>query len=109
MSHYDWLADLKVGDEVIDADRIIKVTAIHKRHIVCGLTKYRKTDGKDISSSGWYASWISKADDEAKAAIAEKNKRLSLLRYINNIRYSTLDVDTLSKIVAILESVEEAQ
>jgi len=109
MSRYDWLAELKIGDEVIENNRIIKVTAIHKRHIICGLSKYRKTDGKDITSSGYYSRWITKIDDKAKAIIIENYKRNRLLRNINRAIFSDLDTDSLSKIVTILESSKDAQ
>jgi len=100
-----WIDNLNVGDKVLDGDNLVEVTAVHKLHVVCGGTKYQKTSGKRVGSSGYYSNYIGEATTEAIAEIAEKQIRARLIFIIlRDTNFRNLETGTLQKIVDIIKS-----
>jgi len=101
----NWIESLKVGDKVLDGDNLIEVTAVHKLHVVCGGTKYKKTSGRRVGSSGYYSGYIRDATPEAIAEINEKRTRGKLIHTIVvDTNFKNLETAALQKIVDIIKS-----
>jgi len=100
----DWIDNLKAGDEVLEGDRILKVTKVGKVHIVCGNRKFSKRTGRDIHSTGYRSSFIRQATYEAKSEIADRKKHSGLLYRIMDTKFRNLSTDALQKIVDILDA-----
>jgi len=104
-----WIENLKVGDKVLCDDNLIEVTAIHKLHIVCGGSKFKKLNGQKVGSTGWYSSYIREATPERIAEIAEKEVRGKLLREIRDHNFRSGSTETLQKIVALLDAEKDGE
>jgi hypothetical protein len=106
-----WLDELKVGDEVIEGNYVKKVTAIHKRHIVCGLTKYNKQTGRDITASMWVDRSIVQATEKRRKEIANYWERSNLLSELYSLKYEHVvrkaSKETLAKLVEIIKAETE--
>lgn len=104
----NWLDELQVGDEVVEGNDIRKVTAIHKLHIVCGLSKYSKKTGHDISSYGWVTRKIEQVTEKRKQEIADFWERSNLRSRLIDLRYEHVvrnaSKETLMKLVDIIEA-----
>ena len=104
----NWLDELKIGDEVVCSnDEIVKVTKIHKLHVICGDRKFNKKYGKLVGSHGYWSRYIMQATPELKARIKEKNILRQL--YIEFAKYHIrkAKAETIVKIIALLKADKE--
>lgn len=107
-----WLANLKVGDEVIVAFHglmpsrsVRRVTAATSTTIAVDNRKYRRSTGKEIGGrGGWTASWvIEEATTDAVAEIHAKEEHLRLYAIVDQMNAAKLTTDQLRRIAAILD------
>ena len=101
----EWLASLKVGDEVIvdvhfRDPEIAKIDRFTKTQIIVGKMRFRKSDGWQPSGD-----WISRGRLVTPTAkLRAEAERSRLLRVIERRRWKSDTLDTLRKVAAILET-----
>jgi len=106
---YNWLDDIKVGDEVVvDAamyrlDRITTVERLTKTQIIlCDSTsKFQRTTGWMIGG-GWQPSRILEPTEERKQKVVLARKKYFLIKKLGKVDWAKCDVDKLQHIVNIL-------
>ena len=101
-----WLDELKVGDQVISNGLILTITAVHKKHIVCGINKFNKTSGRLVGSSVWSHNYIRQATPEALQEIKEQYERRELLTYLDHWRFKNLPTPYLVRLTEIIKEYE---
>lgn len=109
-SREEWLASLKVGDEVarkmsggwgshVYAD-FMPVSRLTAKYIVLGSQKFRKEDGREMGNK--YGGYILvQPTDKLKAAIADQSRKIELMRLVDKIRWRELPVSTLEAVIAL--------
>lgn len=112
MTRQEWLASLKVGDEVAMTERysnkefkICKVSRITRTLIIIDYyeKKFRRKDGKE-SGSDYPFRWINPVTHDVRCEI----ERLDLIKIIQNANINFLSLDKVQKIYGlILECLEE--
>jgi hypothetical protein len=102
----EWLASLKVGDEVAiqpggwdQTQRISRVTRITKTQFVCGSERFRKSDGW-APGSGWSRPNIVKPTQEMRDKIEAARLRTKIK---NAATDSTTTLATLRAMAAALK------
>jgi hypothetical protein len=104
----EWLAGLKVGDEVCVYEShygetrhtittIVKITPTRKFRIMNNSNQFNE-DGE--SRNGWYHSTLIPSTPEEKQGIRDRNRR----HYIKNIDYSQVSQESVNKIYDILRA-----
>lgn len=104
-----WLAGLKVGDEIarqtsggwgsrIHAD-FLPVTRLTARYIICGSQKFRKDDGHEPGTYRGY--YLSQPTDELKATLVEQSRKDEIVPRIERLKWRELSVATLEAILAL--------
>lgn len=113
MTRYEWLASLKVGDEVGITDRytkllslISKVTGITKTLIEtdCDNRKFRIRDGVEFKGKEWWASSIIPVTDDHLREIEERNLSDKI---IGSILDGLVDLKKLRRINEIIEEEDD--
>lgn len=113
MTRQEWLANLKVGDEVGITEkysdkifRICRVSRVTKTQIILEYygAKFRKSDGYELSTYGWAKKSIKPVTHDDKCEII----RLDLINKIQNANINFFSLDQVQKIYGlILECLEE--
>lgn len=107
MIDYNWIDNLKVGDEVItyggaNIMNIQKVTAINKATIKVGETLYNKKDGRERGGSTWSAWHIMEATEDRVAQVKLKRARNYLRRTLNSLDIDNLSMEQIEKILKVV-------
>lgn len=114
MSEYDWLKELKVGDEVAayagySAEPVVgvveSVTPTLVRVLVCNTVHTFNKDRGQIRrrSNGWSGrSWIAQLTPETRAEIEGKRLRNKAMNVIDDCRWRELPTSTLEAIAKII-------
>lgn len=97
----DWLQSLKAGDEVIvyslSSKNIATVRKVTATQIVLDKARYRKSDGREITSNMWHRGWLSETNDKDVAAINLRNAKAN----VRSIEVDELTHEQCDAILAI--------
>ena len=108
MKEFNWIKDLKVGDEVIVVsggwsihEHVEVVEKVNKTTVrVCG--SLFTFDGYE-RTSGWHHARIEQCTEEAKARIKMEAERKKLAKSIEATTWANLPIDKLRRINAIIK------
>lgn len=109
-TEYEWLNTLKPGDKVIESstgighlDSVRTVSKVTATQIIVGSTKYRKSNGWKVGSSGWNSSYLREATPERVQEIAEQRRQIQIANKLVDVRWRQLPLSVLEQVSAILE------
>jgi hypothetical protein len=109
MDRKSWLKSLKVGDDFAIAHRfsdnsftVYTITGETKTRWKSGTRQYTKSDGCSYPRDAWSSVSMQPVTDEVISSIRKGN----LVRIIEGVKWSGLDVDKLEKIAAIIKDGE---
>ncbi len=105
-----WLEHLEAGDEVIvrggwdRAGEVRRVDRLTATQIVVGKSRYRRTDGYQVGSSGYRTARIEEATPERRE-LAEQSRRCAEVRYrLAQAVPAALSSEKWAAILAILDT-----
>lgn len=83
-----WLADVKAGDTVAiystgfsRAHELAKVDKVTAAQVVIGHSRYRRSDGKKMGTSGrWTSAWLCELTPQIRAECYERKIRADIAR-----------------------------
>lgn len=116
----EWLENLKQGDEVIfEYDRpnarVEKVERATKTQLQVAGYRFQRATGR-CKTSKWHSIYLREATEEAKGAIANKEKREALVDYIERMvsgnrlwSLKTGDLDELATHISRMTMTERPQ
>lgn len=99
----EWLQGIEAGDKVIRCNGcqkdIVEVVRVTPTQIVLQHTRYRKSDGWQITSNRWNHSWLKPMNDDDKAEIMLRDSRYS----VSKIKVDELTQSQCDAILAIVK------
>ena len=100
--------NLKIGDKVIvgkggSDDRIAEVDFVSKTQIQVNGLRYNSSDGRLIGAEKDEKDRIIMATDKEIKRVGQKERKLELIRKVNNTNWHGLSIKTLNAIIEIVE------
>lgn len=97
----EWLASLKVGDEVVIRgrhDSLSRVTRFTGTQIIASRCRFRKRDGRMVAADCWNSSSLVQPTPE----IRNKIRQVNLARKMGGVTWSLMPLDVLTAVDNLL-------
>lgn len=105
------LDDIQVGDKMLAVSkyttRIVQVTRTTSTLIICGTTKYRKSDGRKIPHDPWCSEYIQILTPELKAKFLQQVRLANNIKLIQSTNWSEIPYEVVNQIVDLIKQYQK--
>lgn len=105
------LDDIQSGDKVLAVSkyvkRIIQVTRTTPTLIVCGASKYRKSDGEKVPFDPWCSEYIQILTPELKAKFLQQVRLANNIKLIQSTNWSEIPCEVVNQIVDLIKQYQK--
>lgn len=105
------LENVKVGDKVVRSNNLRRtietVTKVTKTQIHIGYNKFRKSDGRLITSDRWNSNRIDVLTESLYDDIKTDNEKKKMVSYFDKYNFHLLTYDEMVNVYKLLKELEK--